>query len=112
MKTNSDIFIREDSTIRETVGEGIYRQILGYDENLMIVKVKFEKDAVGSEHAHYHSQSTYVVSGEFEFHVGGKKQIVKAGDGIYIAPDINHGVICLKAGILIDAFSPARKDFL
>lgn len=78
----------------------------------MIVKVKFEKGAIGSKHAHYHTQSTYVASGIFEFHVGSQRQIVSAGDGIYIEPNVTHGVICLEPGILIDAFSPMREDFL
>ena len=42
----------------------------------------------------------------------GKIVIVKAGDGIYMEPDIIHGAVCLEAGILIDTFSPMRADFL
>jgi len=30
-------------------------------------KVRFEKGAVGSKHTHPHEQTTYVLSGEFEF---------------------------------------------
>jgi len=112
MKAKSEIFVLEENTNWETVGEGVCRQILGYDGQLMIVKVKFEKGAIGSEHAHYHSQSTYVASGVFEFQVGSEKQLVKTGDGIYIAPDVKHGVVCIEEGILIDAFSPMREDFL
>ena len=55
---------------------------------------------------------TYVVSGKFEFTVGNEKQIVAAGDGIYIEPDAMHGCVCLEAGVLIDSFAPMRADFL
>lgn len=112
MKTRSKNFVLESETPWETVGEGLRRQILGYDGQIMLVKVEFEKGAVGNGHAHFHSQSTYVVSGVFEFHVDGEKQIVKTGDGIYIAPDVFHGATCLEAGTLIDVFSPMREDFL
>ena len=78
----------------------------------MLVKVKFEKGAVGTPHEHFHSQSTYVASGVFEFRVGDETVIVKAGDGIYMEPDIIHGAVCIEAGILIDTFSPMRADFL
>ena len=44
--------------------------------------------------------------------VNGEKQIVSAGDGVYIEPDAEHGCTCLEAGILIDCFSPMRADFL
>jgi len=85
---------------------------MAYDGQLMMVKVKFDKGAVGSMHEHYHSQATYVVSGKFELTIGDKKEILSAGDGYYVAPDELHGCVCLEAGILIDTFSPVRADFL
>ena len=91
---------------------GVNRQIMAYDGQLMMVKVKFDKGAVGSMHEHYHSQATYVVSGKFELTIGDKKEILSAGDGYYVAPDELHGCVCIEAGILIDTFSPVRADFL
>lgn len=38
----------------------------------MLVKVKFEQGAVGTPHTHYHTQTTYVASGKFEFTVNGE----------------------------------------
>lgn len=78
----------------------------------MIVKVKFDKGAVGTQHTHPHSQATYVASGKFELSIGGVKKILEAGDGYYVAPDEIHGCVCLEPGILIDTFSPYREDFL
>lgn len=85
-KTRSEVFITEKGTEWEPAGEGVTRQIMGYDGQVMLVKVKFEKGAVGTAHTHYHTQTTYVASGKFEFTVGGKTQVVSAGDGIYIEP--------------------------
>ena len=70
MKTQSKVFVLENETLWENVGNGIDRQILGYDGQLMLVKVRFKKGAIGSMHEHFHSQSTMVVSGIFEFTVG------------------------------------------
>lgn len=53
MKTQSKIFVLENETNWETVGNGIDRQILGYDGQLMLVKVRFKKGAVGSMHEHF-----------------------------------------------------------
>ena len=92
--------------------DGIKRQIMGYDGQLMMVKVVFEEGAVGTMHEHYHSQATYVASGKFELTIGEEKRILEAGDGYYVAPDVLHGCVCLEAGILIDTFSPMRADFL
>lgn len=112
MKTSSKTFLFENEIAWEPAGEGIVRQIMGYDEQLMLVKVKFDQGAVGIMHSHFHTQSTYVASGEFEFTIDGETNTVKTGDGLYIGPDIIHGCKCLKAGVLIDTFSPMREDFL
>lgn len=112
MKTKSGKFQISSETACTNPGPGITRQILGYDGQLMMVKVTFEKGAVGTVHEHYHSQATYVASGRFELTIGGEKRILEAGDGYYVAPDEPHGCVCLEAGILIDTFSPVRADFL
>ena len=78
----------------------------------MMVKIKFDKDAVGATHRHYHTQVTYVVSGKFEFTINGEKKVVSGGDALYMEPDVEHGCKCLEPGMLIDCFSPMRESFL
>ncbi len=96
----------------EPVAEGLSRQIMGYDGKIMLVKAKFDTGAIGQMHKHYHSQVTYVASGEFKMTIGDDVRIIKAGDSFYIPPHVMHGCVCTKPGILIDVFSPAREDFL
>jgi quercetin dioxygenase-like cupin family protein len=96
----------------EKVATGLSRQIMGYDGKIMLVKAKFETGAVGILHKHYHSQVTYVESGEFEMTIGDDVRMIKGGDSFYIPPHVMHGCVCRKPGILIDVFSPAREDFL
>src|SRR4051794_31099800 len=61
----------------EDVGNGITRQIFGYDDRVMLVKAKFEKGGVGAVHQHPHSQATYVDSGVFEMTIGDVKKIIR-----------------------------------
>ena len=102
----------DDETPWEQVQPGLSRQIMGYDGKIMLVKAKFETGAEGYLHKHYHSQVTYVASGEFKMTIGDDIRIIKAGDSYYIPPQVMHGCVCLKPGILIDVFSPSREDFL
>lgn len=108
----SGAFVLGDAQPVETVGEGIRRQLLGYGPDLMVCRVWFEEGAVGEVHAHPHSQSSLVESGRFRVMVGGKERELAAGDSFYVAPHLDHGAVCLEAGVLIDTFSPAREDFL
>ena len=112
MKTRSASFVYEKDVKWENPGPGIRRQVMAYDGQLMLVKVCFEKGAIGTPHEHYHSQATYVASGVFELQIGEEKKILRAGDAYYIAPDEMLGFVCLEEGILIDTFSPMRADFL
>ena len=112
MKRNSDKYILTANMDWEELGGGVSRKMLGYDNQIMMVLVKFEKDGYGSPHAHFHTQATYCVSGKFEFEIDGVKQVVSAGDGVYIEPNLVHSALCLEEGMLIDTFSPVREDFL
>ncbi len=111
-KTCSKAFQFEKDLQWQDAEPGVKRQIMGYDGQLMVVKVKFEKGAVGKAHSHYHTQATYIASGKFEVTIGGEKQILSKGDGYYVAPDVVHGAVCLEEGVLIDTFSPMRAEFI
>jgi len=110
--TQSLKFLYAQFTPWTDLGNGVRRQIMGYNNNIMMAKIEFKQDAVGALHHHPHSQSTYVVSGIFELTIGDETRIIKPGDGFFAAPDIKHGVVCIEEGVLLDAFSPVREDFL
>lgn len=102
---NHDVALQEQ-------GGGVSRKVLAYNDELMIVEVHFEKDGVGKPHTHPHLQSTYVKSGAFRFTIDGKEVTVKEGDTLAMPGGVTHGTLCLEAGVLIDVFSPMRKDFI
>ncbi|EJM7146452.1 cupin domain-containing protein [Vibrio parahaemolyticus] len=106
------MFVFNQDIPMEDLGEGISRKVLAHSDNMMSVEVHFEEGAIGAMHSHPHEQLTYVLSGEFEFTIGDEKKIVKTGDTMYKESNIEHGCVCLKAGVLIDTFTPMRKDFV
>lgn len=106
------VFIGNRDIPWEQVDTGVKRKIMTYDDKLMIVKVQFDKGGIGTLHQHYHTQITHIESGVFEVEIGAEKKILMAGDAFYIPPNVMHGVVCLEAGVLIDAFSPMREDFI
>ncbi len=113
MQTNkAKAFINSDNIEWEAVDNGIERKILGYDDQVMMVYIRFEKGAVGSLHHHVHRQVSFVASGRFEVAIDGHKTILKQGDCFFVAADLVHGVAALESGTLVDVFVPARKDFI
>jgi len=105
-------FIEDKDIQWETPDPGIRRKVMAYNEQLMLVKVEFQKGAVGALHEHYHSQISHVESGVFEITIDGERKVLKAGDAYYIPPHVVHGALCLEPGVLIDVFSPHREDFI
>lgn len=105
-------FNRASDTPVEDLGGGIRRQILAYDNSLMLVKVWFEANAEGYAHSHPHTQVTTVIEGRFRVTIDGETTELVAGDTFYAAPNKTHGMTCLEAGYVIDSFSPVREDFL
>ncbi|WP_231463910.1 MULTISPECIES: cupin domain-containing protein [unclassified Pedobacter] len=96
----------------DDLGAGVKRKVMPFDDNLMLVKVAFEKDAVGTLHNHPHLQLSYVAKGSFEVTMGDNKKTLNEGDLFFAPTMIFHGVVCLEDGLLIDIFNPHREDFL
>ncbi|WND03864.1 cupin domain-containing protein [Temperatibacter marinus] len=108
----SEKFLLSESLPKEQVAKGVFRQIHGYNKDIMLVRAYFDKDGIGAMHNHFHSQVTYVESGRFAVTIDGEEKILAAGDSFFIPPHEDHGAVCLEEGTLVDVFSPVREDFL
>lgn len=95
------------------LGGGVVRKVLAYSENLMNVELKFEKGAVGAKHKHPHEQIGYIISGSLLYQEEGKEdKVLGTGDSYYVEPNVEHGVVALEDTMLLDIFTPMRKDFV
>lgn len=106
------LFTSNDEGAWIDLGKGVMRKVLAYNNELMLVKVKFEKGAVGELHKHPHAQTSYVSEGKFKYSIGNEEQVLTLGDSCVIPGMVLHGCECLEAGELIDSFSPIREDFI
>lgn len=109
---NTQAFQMDNEIQWQDLGNGIQRKMLGYDDKIMLVKVKFDAGAVGAMHEHFHSQVTYVESGVFDMTIGDETKRITTGDAYYVLPHVLHGITCIEPGVLLDVFSPLREDFL
>jgi quercetin dioxygenase-like cupin family protein len=106
------MIIKNSTVSTNDLGGGLRRKILASGGKLMMVEVYFDKGGVGAMHSHPHEQVSYIVNGAFEFNIEGKKDVVKAGDTVYIGSNVPHGVVALEDSLIVDIFTPQREDFL
>lgn len=90
---------------------GVTRRAV-YLDDVMITFFDFEPNAVIPEHHHPHQQITWVISGAMEFDLNGEKRVLRAGEGVLIAPDVIHSAVILDAPCrALDAWHPVREDY-
>ncbi len=91
----------------------VSRRILQSGDSLMLVEFKFRQGGVGAVHSHAdHEQVGYIIKGRFEVTLGEETRVIGAGDSYYAAHNVPHGVVALEDGVIVDAFTPVREDFL
>ena len=96
-----------------TTPDGAQRRVLSYGDNLMLVEFTFEAGATSWEHSHPHEQVGYVVEGEIDFLMAGYPAVrLRKGGSYYVPPNVRHHIVTYAPTVLLDAFTPMRKDFV
>ena len=96
----------------ERLAEGIDSQMI-WGERIMVCRLSIAPRIVTPVHSHPHEQITIVERGRVRFTVAGADRIASAGDVLFFPSGIEHGATMLEEPVvLVDIFSPPRKDFL
>lgn len=109
---NTDAYTFANAVVTEQLEGGVTRQILGFGDDLMTCRLTFAAASIGAVHSHPHSQTSYCETGRFLYRVADTELEIGPGDCVYVAPHLQHGIVCIEAGVIIDSFSPKRADFL
>ncbi len=106
------MYVEGSKVKKVNVIDGVSREVLAYDNSLMMAKVYFEKGAIGPNHSHPQEQITYILSGKIMYHEEGlEDKILTVGDSYYVASNVVHGLEALEDTVLLDVFTPQRDDF-
>jgi quercetin dioxygenase-like cupin family protein len=104
-------FFRTDELPATEMLPGVTRRAV-YLDDLMITFFNFEPNTVIPGHHHPHQQITWVISGTMEFELDGEKRVLRAGEGVLVAPNVPHGAIILDEPCsALDAWHPVREDY-
>jgi quercetin dioxygenase-like cupin family protein len=95
----------------ERVNESIDRKAVTGDR-LMMVMYRFAPNQAWPEEIHEAEQGGYILKGRIELALPaqGEKHLLGAGDGYLIPSRIPHSWRVLEETILIDFFSPPRRE--
>jgi quercetin dioxygenase-like cupin family protein len=96
----------------ERIAEGITRQMV-YGESLMVCRLTLAPGTITTAHEHVHEQMTLIERGRVRFLLGRDERVLGPGDVVLLPSGLWHGATMLDDEVvLIDIFSPIRKDFL
>ncbi len=107
----SKVLVRNTEAVDLTPEPGLVRQVLAYDDQLMLVRHFFAADWVGARHAHPHEQLVYVVKGAIRVDIAGESFEAHAGDSFVVPGGVEHQAFALQPSEVLDVFTPIREDY-
>lgn len=90
---------------------GLKRQVLAYNQNLMLVRHVMRKGWQGTRHSHPHDQLVYVIQGRLQFTGGSSTFEVTTGDSFVVPGNVEHQASALEDSEVLDVFHPYREDY-
>ena len=94
----------------KVLAEGIEGRYV-HGENLSFGLVHLKKGSAVKLHHHPHEQITYIVDGEMEMEIGGKKLMLTKGNYFVIPSNVPHSALAHTECSVIDVFSPVREEY-
>lgn len=94
------------------IAPGIKRRTLVTGATMYQMRAELAAGSRLPEHAHAQEQIAHVIKGRMKMFVAGVAQELGAGDAIYLASHVPHGVETIEDTTVIDTFSPPREDYL
>jgi quercetin dioxygenase-like cupin family protein len=92
--------------------KGIHFEVLATGEKSMVTRMSFNTNDKVPSHSHPNEQCGYVLSGEYRITIGWLTDSLSPGDSYMIPAEVEHELEVISGGIIIDFFTPPRKDYL
>ena len=95
------------------VAPGVFLRTLQVGQKTHMVAFRLLAGKKIPSHSHPHEQSGYLVSGRIAMQRADREQENFGPGGNWFIPgDVEHGVEVLEDAVVIEVFSPIRKDYL
>lgn len=111
MKESGLVFAPASAAVRTVPEPGMQRQVLAFNQNLMLVRHQLSKGWEGASHSHPHEQLVYVVTGCILFTAGGRTIEMRSGDSVVVEGGVAHQATATEDSEVLDVFVPYRKEY-
>jgi len=102
---------RWNDIAQEAVNASTLRQYVT-GERLTVARFELKRGGVVPRHSHMNEQVTCVLSGALKFRFDGQEIVARAGDVVQIPGMLSHAVEVIDDAVVIDVFSPVRRDWI
>ncbi len=83
-----------------------------HGDRLTLARVYLKRGCQVPLHQHENEQVSNVIEGRLRFEIGGREQVVGAGELVRIPPNVPHSAEALEDTVCLDIFNPVREDWL
>jgi quercetin dioxygenase-like cupin family protein len=95
----------------EAVNAATIRQYVT-GERVTVARFELTRGGLVPRHAHTSEQVTCVLSGALRFRFEAQEIVARAGEVVQIPGMMEHEVEVLEDALVIDVFSPVRRDWI
>ena len=81
-------------------------------KQLTLARFVLKKGCIVARHQHVNEQLAFVMEGSMKFALDGREIVLRAGESLWIPPNVPHSAEALEDTVDIDVFSPPRADWL
>lgn len=100
--------------IKDLIPKQLMEGIIGYyahGQNMSFGFVEIKAGTDMPQHQHVHEQITYIIEGQLDMIIDGKKYSLTPGCFHVIPSNIWHGANAITDCKLIDVFGPVREEY-
>lgn len=111
MSNETQDVVRPNDVYASSPEPGLTRQVLAWNERMMLVRHLMQPGWSGALHSHPHDQLVYIIRGRLVFTLGASTFEVHSGDSFLVPGGVLHQASALAESEVLDVFSPFREDY-
>jgi len=101
---------KENAASRQFLGVDF--EVLAIGKESMVTKMLYKESDSVPFHKHPNEQNGYVITGQYKLIFNNTEYNITKGDSYSIPANMEHSMVIIDAGEVIDVFTPVRQDYL